>query len=128
MSDETYAYFFIEGFECEADEISASLGLEPTDAWMKGEVSGKGVIRKNSCWLLYSQLPKSELFLDKHIEALVEILLPREKNILKLADKYDCGINCVGKFSPSSGIHLSKELLAKVTILTVPLDFDLYCK
>lgn len=128
MSDETYAYFFVEGFDCGPNEISTSLNFEPTESWMKGDISKAGITKKESCWLLYSTLSRSELFLDKHIEALVDTLLANENNLRKIVEKYDCGINCVGKFdSPNPGIHLSQELLAKLSKLNIPVDFDLYC-
>ncbi len=126
MKDKNYAYFFVEGFSCHPNEISLFLDIEPTKYSIRGDYSKIGTIIKENCWCLYSQL-SPELFLDEHIEALVTILIRKEKEVLQLVKKYDCGINCVGKFgSPSSSIHISKELLKDLSRLDIPVDFDLY--
>lgn len=128
MNDEAYAYFFIEGFLCKPDDISKVIKLKPTEYRVKGEISKLGFPIKQNCWILYSTCQENEQFLDNHIKSLLDILLSREKFILKMTEKYECGINCVGVYvSPNHGIHLSKEIIKGLSRLNIELDFDLYC-
>jgi len=128
MNDETFAYFFIEGFECDHSEVTHFLGLEPTEACNKGDVDGEERAEISSSWLLHSPLPKKTVFLDEHLETLLDILDTKSPEVLEMTRKYDCGINCIGKhFSPNPGVNLSKELIRRLGFFEISVDFDIYC-
>ena len=37
-SHQTYAYLWIEGFECDPSDISELMQLDPDDTWRKGDL------------------------------------------------------------------------------------------
>jgi tetrahydromethanopterin S-methyltransferase subunit B len=131
---ETYAYFSISGFDCNHTEISNFLGLEPTKAGNKGEIFSLPkrpeikLKRRHSVWTLYSPKPKSEIFLNNHIEALLEVIEPKQVLIKELTTRYDVGIQCAGFYNNvNPGFHLSNAIIKRVAELNLWIDFDLYC-
>ncbi len=127
---DTYAYFYVSKFEGEASEITRKLKLEPTETWQKGDVWFRlPRLRPESCWKIYSPLDRSEIFLDTHIEAVLDIIEPKRAQILELqAQDCDIGINCVGMYySAHPGFGLSAKLLSRLAAFSFDVDFDLYC-
>lgn len=130
MSEEykTYAYFWISGFDVPIQDISKKLGLEPTDAWNKGDPSKYLLQRKQSTWRYYSPLPRTEMFLDAHIKALINILAERREIIKELKKQYEAGISCVGYYKCANpGFHLDEDIIKDMASLNLSVDFDLYC-
>jgi hypothetical protein len=77
MSDhQTYAYFYVRGFNCLPDEISKVLMIEPTEAWMKGDEWGPKNIRqrKESSWIYKTSKSENDHYSNVHFEELVGIL------------------------------------------------------
>ena len=125
---ETYAYFWVSGFENPHSEITDLLNLAPTKAWQSGEPGEYIPKQKESGWELHSPLPKNEMFMDAHISALIDILEPKKNEIEILSNKYEIGINCVGYFKCANpGFHLDSKLIKKCAELNLSIDFDLYC-
>ena len=125
----TYAYFWIEGFDCEPWVISDLLGLQPTRTFKKGDlISDKGdKRRKTSVWEYCSTLPRTEPCQDAHISNLLEVLLQRKETIIELKSKYDMGINCVGYYhNANPGFNMSAELINSCSEIGISIDFDLY--
>ncbi len=126
---ETYAYFRVLGFEGPYSEITDLLGLEPTEAWKKGDRDNYLQSKKESVWEYHSPLPKNEIFIDAHILSLINILETKAEQIKQLPNKYDVGINCVGYFTCANpGFHLDSKLLKRCAALNLSIDFDLYCR
>lgn len=125
--DKVYAYFWITDFDYNFSEITRLMGIKPTKAGNKGEVVWKRV-REHGFWDLYSPLPQNNLFIDRHIVALLEIIEPK-KEILAHLRNQGCtmGINCVGYFMSNPGFHLPADLISRCASLGLSLDFDLYC-
>jgi Domain of unknown function (DUF4279) len=141
----TYAYLNISEFDCHHSEITAFLGLEPTEAGTKGEVLSSSPSKRpdiqikperpdiqikyrRSIWKLYSPKPKSEIFIDSHVEAVLELIESKLELIKELTTKYSVGINCVGFYTNANpGFHLSSALIQRVAQLGLWIDFDLYC-
>jgi Domain of unknown function (DUF4279) len=134
--EEAYAYFWIEGFDCDISEITRVVGLEPTEAWNRGQAvaaqGGQGAkerVWKFSSWALYSPLPREVLVIDDHITALVDIVEPRRQPLNTLRSQgIKMGINCVGRILGNPGFHLAAPLIARCAGLGLSLDFDLYCQ
>ena len=125
---ETYASLWFSDFTCSPSQITERLGLAPTECWEKGEPWLPGALRQSNAWHLYSPLPRSERFLEQHLEALLEMIEPCQAKLLALAQDYDCGINCVGYFEGEHpGFHLSAKLIGRLNKLSLDVDFDLYC-
>ncbi len=125
---DTYAYFWIEGFDCAPEEISERLGITASKVHLKGEpLAGKRVRRANS-WEVLSPLPRGEEVLDSYVEALLNLLEPCAGAIQSIAKECDIGINCVGYFySANPGFHFSRSVIGRLDALGVSVDFDLYC-
>lgn len=125
----TYAYFYVSGFEGEPSEISRKLELTPMKTWIKGDAWLPSKLRENNNWEIHSSIDSSEMFLDRHIESVLEIIEPKRSQILLLR-KQGCsiGINCVGYYyDEHPGFHLSAELISRLAAFSIDVDFDLYC-
>ena len=126
---ETYAYFFIHGFDCEPDDITAHLSLAPSHTWRKGDPYSR---RKNhffdyAGWEIESGLPRDTYDMAAPVTALADMLLSRHDAFVSLPAHKKMGINCVGYyFSENPGFRLSAELAGKITKLGLDVAFDLY--
>lgn len=115
------------GFSCPHEEITSEMGMEPSEAYNKGDQATYGP-SKFSFWQLLSPLPEGDLFLDEHLDALLPILETRAREIKNISDRYKVGINCVGYFRDvNPGFHLSADMIKRVSDLRLSIDFDLYC-
>lgn len=126
----TYAYFYVCDFAGEAIEITRLLELEPTKTWLKGDAwYHPQRPRAESNWEIHSPVDCSEIFLDTHIEAVLNIIEPKRAQIAQLQAKgYTAGINCVGYYyGTHPGFGLSAKLLSRLAAFQMDVDFDLYC-
>lgn len=124
---DVYAYFWVEGYSCSHDDMSARLGLTPTSTRSIGDAGRYGPPAKSNCWKLLSPLPRGEDFLQDYLESLLALLEPHVAVVRRLSSECSAGINCVGYYYGSNpGLHLSASLLARLAALHVPVDFDLY--
>lgn len=127
-SRETKAYFWIAGDVLPHSEISSLLGLSPTRHWNQGDQGKYIQEQKQAFWIYDSPVLSQEIFLDRHIAALMDIFGPKAKLLSKLQESFEVGIQCIGYYTEANpGFHLNSELIAKVASLSVALDFDLYC-
>ena len=125
---EIYAYFWIAADELPHQDISSALKLEPTEYWDKGDPGKYIQQQKQARWVYRSPLPSSEMFLDSHLAAVVDVLQERSEQLKALKNKYEVGINCVGYYTEANpGFHLSEQLIQKCASLGLSVDFDLYC-
>jgi len=126
---ETYAYFFIHGFDCEPGDITTHLSLVPSRTWRKGDPYPR---RKDhffdyAGWQLESGLPRDTYEMAAPVTALVDMLLARYDAFVSLPAHTKKGINCVGYyFSENPGFGLSAELAGKIAKLGLDIEFDLY--
>lgn len=124
---DTYAYFWVQGFDCAPQEISRRLGLSPTEVQLKGEVITGNRARQVSSWNFYSPLPRGDEVLDAHVVALLNALEPCTDAIRAASQQYETGINCVGYYySANPGFHFSRDTIQRLGALGLPVDFDLY--
>lgn len=126
---DTYAYFWVENFDCSIQEINSILELEPTSFHLKGDLISEKTnrTRKRNSWSFQSSLPRSEPFQDAHLENLLVTLKQRKSTIELLNSKYDVGISCVGYYTNvNPGFHLSADLIKAYAELGLSIDFDLY--
>lgn len=126
----TYAYFYVSDFEGDVSEITRKVELEPTETWLKEDAwYYTQRPRPFSGWKLYSTLDSSEIFLDAHINAILDLIEPKREQILELqAQGCKIGINCVGYYySANPGFSLSAKLLSRLAKFSFDVDFDLYC-
>ena len=127
---ETYAYFYVCDFTGEPSSITDKLKINPTKTARKGDVIRPSQkLREFNSWEIHSPLNRSEIFLDVHIKAVLEIIEPKREQILELQlQGCTIGINCVGYYTDTHpGFGLSAELLSRLAVFSLNLDFDLYC-
>lgn len=128
MPYDTYAYFFVRGFDCPVQEVSDLLQITPSASWLKGEPGIAGRPRKFSNWELHSPLPRKEVFQDSHLKALLEILESHRERVLRAVARYECGLVGVGYYTnENSGFHMEAELVSRIAAFGLSVDFDLYC-
>ncbi len=114
-------------------EVTAQLGLTPTAAYAKGEMSPPGPVtgrsyrRRTGMWRLQSPLPRAAER-DDHLRALLEQLDAKASRIQAFKDKgvtvdFFCGL-FLGDVN--EGLGRPPETLARVAALSAMLDLDIY--
>ena len=128
MPFDTYAYFYVREFACEAEEVTKLLQLTPTRTWKKDEPGPASRPRKFSNWELHSPLPRTEVFQDSHLVALLAILESRRERVLQAVSSFECGLQGVGYYTNENpGFHMDHELISRIAAFGLSVDFDLYC-
>ena len=128
MSFDTYAYFFVREFDGDPEQISDLLGLVPTRTWQRGELGVGGRQREFNNWELHSPLPRTEIFQDSHLAALLDILESERERVLSVISKFECGLQGVGYYTNENpGVHMSADLISRTAAFGLSIDFDLYC-
>lgn len=128
MKSEVSAAYLLTDFECDPDQISEMLGIQPTKAWKIGEPIGKTILRrKQNGWMLNIQILNSE-DLEEHITELLNKLSPIWDRVVKLSQLYYAEINCVvySYEAQGPGLHLDKKTLEKIVELNAEIDLDYY--
>lgn len=124
---DVYAYFWVQGFTCPADEVTELLGFTPSSLEAVRTAKSKVLPSLPNMWLRQSPVPRGDSLLQEHLEGLLQILEPHREAVLSFATKGQAGINCVGYYyGANPGLHLSAALLARLSALALPVDFDLY--
>jgi len=130
MSDhQTYAYFYVTGFNCSPDEVSVVLGFEPTGTWVKGEKWGPKNIRerKKSTWIYKTNKSDNDPYSNVHFKELLEKLERIKDRLERLPEGCDIGITYVPTcYYPNIAVILDNELLLKIAGLGLSIDFDIY--
>ena len=129
MALETYAYFYVEGFEGPSAEISELLQLTPTRTREKGDPRLPGRLWETGSWQLHSPLPRTEPAQDSHILALLEILESRRDQVLQATAAHQCGLQCVGYYTNENcPFFMEAELISRIAAFGLSVGFDLYCQ
>ena len=124
---DVYAYFWVEGFDCTSADLTSQLGVEPSETSTAGDRTRSGPLVKKNWWAVHSPLARGEHFIQDYLEALLPLLEARASVVKRLAERYSAGINCVGYYyGANPGLHLSASLIARLSALGLPIDFDLY--
>ena len=124
--DENYAYISINGKE-DVSLVSIALNLEPTDAWNVGDKRKNGSIYDFSHWEY--RLPEFEQeFMDESLRKVVEFIEAKKLKFNLIPDGFKAFISCAGFHEQrSQGFHLSADLIKKLGLIGIAVDFDLYC-
>ena len=77
-------------------------------------------------WALESGLDDREP-IENHISKLLDVLEAKSNELVKLKDKYEILIQCVGYFPTSEhGFHLPASTLSILANLKLAIDYDFY--
>jgi hypothetical protein len=124
---DVYAYFWAEGFPGTSAQVTALMGIEPSETRAAGDLSGSGRVVQSNQWVLRSPLVRGDHPIQDYLEALLPLLESRSSAVRRLAEGCSIGINCVGYYyGANPGLHLSAQLIGRLAALGVAVDFDLY--
>ncbi len=129
MSNTVKASFILCGFECEHDEITAKVGLEPTKVWIAGEPRAQGVTitnEENGWAIILSDEDATDA--EPIVLRLLSVLDSGKEAIRELSAAYHIEIGCVVRavdFVPA--LHFEHDTLNQIAELGAALDIDLYC-
>lgn len=122
------ASFRIAGDALRPDQITATLGLEPTQSGVKGErfSTRHSAVRRTSFWLLKCPLSDS-LPLTEHLEWLLNLFEPKIDLINSVAEGSKIMLLCgFSSENGQGGFTLDAKTLQRIARLGVPLSIDLY--
>ena len=124
--NEQYAYLTVVG-DFEPATITAQVGLQPSEAWTKGERSERTHLeRKFSRWSLNSRLERSSS-LEDHLRDVLDQALPKAEQVRQVAGEYRVGVQLVGYFyTDYPGFGIDREIIAGLASLNASIDCDFY--
>ncbi len=132
--DEIKSVFLILDYDCAPEDISKTLGMEPTETITKGDIkkvdpSGvhPPILHKRNVWALKFELPVNADVYD-HINYALTELRSKTKEIVELTSKYSGELSVYGfaKDHDRVAIHLDKEVIKQLSELNISLDIDVY--
>ena len=129
MSNIVKARFIVCGFDCEHDEITARVGLEPTKIWLAGQPRAQGVTitHKENGWAI-DLLDEEATETEPIVLSLLSVLDPAKEAIRDLSAAYHVEVSCVVRaedFVPA--LSFQPETVNQIAELGAALDIDLYC-
>lgn len=121
--------FLITGTKISADEITKLIGVSPTRSWDMGDFIPKtNLRRKHNGWCLSYDDSEKIKDIDEAMLFLLNILLPKSKQIIQISKEYDleCEMNTVIYISDQvPAINLSKEIVCGLAELRAMIDIDI---
>ena len=84
----SHVYFALQGDDFDPDEVTNSLGIEPTDAWKKGDKGKYLPNQKYSCWKWSTGTGREKIFIDTLVDEVIEKLKSKVEVINNLKEKY----------------------------------------
>jgi hypothetical protein len=108
------------------EQISASVGINPTKSWRVGDRREPTIVHENdNGWVLESDLPH-EAPLEAHVESLLARLAPLSGEIEALAEVTAVEFSCVVYAKETPTLYFEKSWLRQIVKLGASLDIDLY--
>lgn len=135
-TNENHITIKLTGFSCSAQEISQTIGLQPTKTAVKGQEYQIGPKHKRitkkyneNYWEFREIRSEATWISDLVSEFLKKHIIPRKKDIKETV------ANCEGELSIvqyvnegcNPGLHFKKEEIALLANMGLELDIDLYC-
>ena len=124
--NEYYAYLTFFG-EFDPAEITASIGIEPTDCWRKGDRSEQTHMERTfSRWSLFSRLERVES-LERHLDDVLEQCAPVSTRVAATREQHQGHIEAVGYFyRPYPGIVMEANQIRGMADMKLGIGFDFY--
>lgn len=125
-----FACFILRGKNLDPQEVSDSIGIQPTKRFRRGEIRKGNKIWPHGYWELSSKNEISSIDLSLHLQWLVKQLEPSNDQLLKIIKQESviAEIRCLWVL-PMEYVNLSinSELLNKIAFLGLSLEIDIYC-
>jgi hypothetical protein len=127
-NEDTHVSLRVVGFDGSPDKITAELGIDPDQQWIKGEsINEQGGIHTHSRWAITRPISMEDS-LENQLGALLEVLEARADAVRSVAADYEAGICVYGYIREATHpeTYLEPETLARLVELNLSLDFDFY--
>jgi hypothetical protein len=126
---EAHAWLFVGDFDCEHEEITAILGIQPTKTWKRGDrvlPIAQNVHHENG-WILDSPLEVVNSTLEDQVIALLAIAVPRRDAFLRLPSDATVHVGCaVYGYAHRPIVSLSRDAICGIASLGASLGIDVY--
>src|SRR5712692_5622284 len=128
MGNRIRMYFAVFGDWPTPDAVTTIVGRAPTSFRRKGDRVGDSmIVIKRSIWEIDSGLSE-HAELEERLAALVSLLEEHESGIHEIVANEDVGIQCAAYWHTNQpGVHLSPDLISRLSAFGVSVDFDMYC-
>lgn len=121
--------FSIIGDNFNPDEITKSLGIEPTECYIKGYDKNRYFKMKESSWSLSTGYIQT-VYISDLFDELINKLTSKKDILLELKNKYNLMFKFFVVINIENGekpaIYLDKEVVSFANYLSAEFDFDLY--
>ncbi len=126
--EKTYATLRIYSSDIDPDEVTARLGIEPSEVQRQGELRGCGRFIRVNAWFLSSKDNVNSTDLNEHLEWLLDQVLPHEEALRELRDSgIKTDVACYWlSLTGNGGPTLFPEQMGKLAILSLDCWFDVY--
>jgi hypothetical protein len=128
--NECYAYFALRGFPMKPEEVSATLGLKPSESWSAGDPHRiPGQIREDNFWRIESRIARdARVELEDHVKDVLEQLAPCFAVAASLSRLHRGLMELVGYFHEYyPGLGFEALTIQRLAALGVEVDCDFYC-
>ncbi len=124
--NQQYAYFSVSG-EFDPAEITARLGVQPTECWRRGEICpGRQMERKSGRWSLYSRLGRDRE-LEAHIADVLSQLDVNPEAFAAVSREFGGMMQLVGYFHREyPGLFFERAITEGLARYSLAVDFDFY--
>lgn len=122
----------IVGFECQPEEITQELGIQPTKVWQKGEQrNARGIMRnKQNGWGISSGIGRHKGF-EHHMDALMMLIEPHLSSFTRVCNQYHTELSCAVYMYYDNGesipwLGFDKRAVEFLHRIGAVVDFDMY--
>lgn len=126
---EHHVYFAVFDFGDDPAIITRAMGLEPTWAWIKGDViaNSRRGRQTHSRWVLQSTRPLAEP-IEAHVENLLPRLESRREAVVDVRTRFKARLVVAAYwYAANQGFRLTADVLQRIAALGLEVDFDVYC-
>lgn len=119
--------FRITGFDCDPDDVTQCLGVEPSATWRIGDlIEPSTVRRKSNGWVLSAPLI-DPLDIEVQIKWLLDQLPVDLRRMSQVTDRWDAELSCALYIKDQApALALSSETVQRLADLAAEFDADLY--
>jgi len=127
MSDMVRVYFGVYNFNSDPRVVTEAVGLEPFQAWRKGEPGPRNSRRTHDRWEFRGAKCAAAPFEDQ-LNEILGILEQRPDKVRRVVERFGAGIYCtaIHRETANPGFHLSDSSIRRLAGLGLSCDFDLY--
>jgi hypothetical protein len=124
--NQQYAYFALQG-NFDPAEITARVGVQPTECWQRGDVCDRTRReRKSSQWSLHSRLDRGQE-LEAHIRDVLAQLDTRVVAFKAVSREYGGWMQLVAYLHRDyPGLHFERDITEGLARYSLAVDFDFY--